>query len=746
MLRLVCLLCLLRPTAYVGVAQPAAPVLVDPGFERELAAAQQDGWAGLKGSERLRLEEAGRRTGTHGLTIEPAGEECFCRQELADPGRRPLVLTGWFRATGVEIDPQADPEQYARFYVHVHYRDRPYSDVSHFYVDVPPGTYDWRRLAVQIRPRGDLVPEKLWVTLAARFPTGVLHADDLSLERTRPVPGADAGTWERAGEAMLISDLSVCTPKDALSPRRERGRWKVLDYATAAFQGRCLSALPDTAAPPVTLPLEAAGWHAVYLGLAGHPEGGNAIRARVTGDAAYQMRAHAGGQIQEVFLKCADLTGRSLHVAQQSAGYPLAATLMYVRLVPLTEGEAQTVAADAEQRDTKRLIATIDGFSFLYERNPTTEEELREEFEHYRGTDFGTLWWCIGGADEVNYASALGTVCGRGQTTFPREGDVYYTHSVETLIRKGIDLTRVAVDAAHSVGARIHLGLRPAAWTAPPPYEEFFVSDFYDAHPEWRCVDRDGTPVYRMSFAAPEVRRQLLGIFREVLAARPDGLNVLYNRGMPLILWEEPFRRLFHERHGADAREVPEDDPRLQELRAEIMTGFMRDLRRLLDETAAEQGGPRLALSAMVLETEEDNRKFGLDVERWVREGLVDSLGVYRGSSHASGKPVDMPFFRRITEGTEVTVHPCMVAWALPKTPDVLRSAVGFYDEGADGILFWDPSGLCRDGALWPLVSRLGHVEETRLRAELGEPTPVTLGLTKLGDHVYGRWTPMAGF
>ena len=727
-------------------ASAAQPVLLDSGFEGDFAAAPEAGWSGMRGSERLRPEAAARRSGERGLTIEPAGEECFCRQELLDPGRRPLLLTGWFRAERVEIDPKADPEQYARFYVHVHYQGRPYSDVTHLYVDVPPGTYDWQRLAVQIRPRSDLVPEKLWITLAACFPTGVLRVDDLALEPMQPVPGSDAGAWGRADEATVISDLSVCTPPEALSLKRQRGRWKVLEYSTAAFEGKCLAALADTGAPPVTLPLSMEGWHAIYLGLAGDPEAGNAVKARLTGDAAYQMRAHGRGPIEEVFLKCADLTGQDLHFAQQSAGYSLAANLMYVRLVPLTAAEQAAVIAEAEQRATKRLIATIDGFSFLYERNPTTEAELREEFEHYRGTDFGTIWWCTGGADEVNYASALGTICGRGQETFPREGDAYYTNSVETFIREGIDLTRVAVDAAHAVGAQIHLGLRPAAWTAPPPYEEFFVSDFYAAHPEWRCVDRDGTPVYRMSFAVPQVREQLLGIYREVLAAEPDGLNVLYNRGMPLILWEEPFCRLFRERYGDDAREVAEDDPRLYELRGEIMTGFMRDLRALLDEAGARRGGRRLQLSAMVLETEEDNRRFGLDVERWVKEGLIESLGVYRGASHASGKPIDMGFFTRITEGTEVTVHPCMIAWALPKTQDVLRDTVRFYEEGADGVLFWDPSGLCREGALWPTVSRLGHVEEARLRAELGEPAPVTLGLTRLGDHVNGRWTPMAGF
>jgi hypothetical protein len=87
-----------------------------------------------------------------------------------------------------------------------------------------------------------------------------------------------------------------------------------------------------------------------------------------------------------------------------------------------------------------------------------------------------------------------------------------------------------------------------------------------------------------------------------------------------------------------------------------------------------------------------------------------------------------------------------MVAWALPGPGEMLRNVVGFYDQGADGVLFWDPTGLQQNGVLWPMVSRLGHLDEVRLRADMGAPKPVTLRLTEYGDHVCGRWTPMAGF
>src|SRR6185436_9063770 len=127
--------------------------------------------------------------------------------------------------------------------------------------------------------------------------------------------------------------------------------------------------------------------------------------------------------------------------------------------------------------------------------------------------------------------------------------------------------------------------LRPAGWKGSMPYEETFNSKFYDAHPEWRCVDRDGTPTFYMSYAVPEVRHHLLDLFRETLALQPEGVGFLFNRGMPMILWEDAFCQRFRDRYQADAKAIPEDDPRLYAMRAEIMTEFLTEVRTMLDET-----------------------------------------------------------------------------------------------------------------------------------------------------------------
>jgi hypothetical protein len=549
---------------------------------------------------------------------------------------------------------------------------------------------------------------------------------------------------------ILINDLSIGQPPQAISLRREPGHWKVLPYEALGFSGKCVCALPNTGAPELTLPLNVKGWHAVYLGLGS--DGINAknnIRVKLSGDAAFQHRGQKYGEGEEVLFKCADLSGQDLQIAQQNAGYSQSACLYYIKLVPLTEKEVEALQRDHRQRETKRLISTIDGFSFINKHMPTTKAELLEEFEPYRGSDFGTIWWQYSGADMVNYRSRLGTIMGENTHDFPRPGDGYFVQSVKTLIERDIDITKVAVEACHDLGIAIHICMRPCGWRGPAPFEEDMCSDFYLAHPEWRCRDRDGTSLTRMSFAVPEVRKHLLGIFREVLEARPDGLNMLYNRGIPVVLWEDAFCNRFREKYGEDARKVPEDDPRLYNLRAEIMTGWMREVRQLLDSFQKEQGlQKRLKLSAMCTGTEADNRMAGLDVPLWIREGLIDQIGIWDGGSRGMpSQPMDVSYYRRITADTDITIHPSQTAWALPTAEAVLRHSLERYDAGADGLLFWDANAKVDDALLWPIISRMGHVDEMRMRAAMeGKSWPTTCEIRNVGDEPASRWSAWEGF
>jgi hypothetical protein len=562
----------------------------------------------------------------------------------------------------------------------------------------------------------------------------------------------------RAAEAVVLADMGACTPQNALSQTRGKGKWKLLEYEAGGLAGRCVAAGPLTQAPPLTLRLGRTGWHAVSLGLAWHYGERNLIRAKFTGDLAYHHRCHKVGQdeIQEVYLAAADLTGRDLHVAQQSAGYAKACTLMYVKLVPLAEREVAEVRKRSAESQTRRLVATIDGLSFIYDRRPTSEEELLEEIERYRGTDFGTIWY--GGAEV-----GLGSYHRPLVDDYPGAGYAHFAEAVRELERKGIDINRVVVTAAHDLGAKIHMSMRPAGWAHPVPFEEY-NAPFYIEHPEWRCRDRDGSPVLRMSFAAPEVQAEVVRLLAESLRSGADGVNILFNRGCSLVLWEEPFCVLFRERYGEEATRSPDDDRRVLELRAEIMTGFMRRLRSRLDEDGAFRGARgRTEISVMLPGTESLNRANGLDPRRWAAEGLIDAIGMDWAALDAysvvdRGAHYDFTYYRDITQATGVPFFPLMnpIEWESLGDPDrkshgylvgdVRRRGLRYFDEGAAGLLFWDVSDAAQDGVLWPVIRNMGHVDELRRTATEPPPEPVRTSIKRWGGVVYGgRYNPWAG-
>jgi len=279
------------------------------------------------------------------------------------------------------------------------------------------------------------------------------------------------------------------------------------------------------------------------------------------------------------------------------------------------------------------------------------------------------------------------------------------------------------------------------------------MSEFYEAHPEWRCIDHDGTPTMHLSYAAEEVQDHLIEVYREVLQRDPDGVGLMFHRGMPMMLWEEPFCRRFIERFGMDPRKLADDDPRVFQLRAEIVTGFMRRIRAVLDETARKDGNldRRLKLAVTTFATLADNRRFGLDVESWIQDKLIDQIGIAWFAHYTSGlktKAGDTAYYSRITEGTDVKIFPFHVGWKMSSATDLLSKVTRDYDAGADGIAVWDPNQFesWQNGKnpYWPLVSRLGHREKLRDGSLLFKP--IATPLTRLGENYYSRWYPNTGF
>ncbi len=605
------------------------------------------------------------------------------------------------------------------------------------------------------------------VALAGLFQASAVRGAEPAAESTNGAPPemflTDSRRWSRADDAVVLTDFSKAEPASALTTgKREKGKWKLVPTATAQWTGTALSAYALTGPAPVRLPLSARGWHTVYLGLAttsgGFDIGSSGMKARLSDEPVYKRMAcnlellpDRRAVIQENFLTVAELKGQAIEIAPLPN---LPANVCYVKLVPLTEEEARarTAKPGPGGRPERTSIATFDGHSWIWPYQPRTAADLAEEFRGFEDSDIGKWWFEVTGADLVCYPSKVGTYPGEGTSDFPLQAYEDYTRALEALFQSGINPLQVAREAARAQGAEFHVMLRPAGWVGSMPYEETFNSRFVYAHPEWRCVDRDGTPTFFMSYAVPEVRRQLLEIFRETLVLEPEGVGFLFNRGMPMMLWEDAFCERFSQMHHADARAVPEDDPRIFATRAAIMTEFMAEVRALLDETARTQGRTEpYRISLGTFSREEDNRKFGLDLPLWIERGLVDELAVAWFAYHTSFAQPDMAYYRRLTAGTNVGVYPFVISWKTGKPQELCKTVAAHYAAGARGIAIWDPQvekgwHEGSPGIVFDVLSRLGHRDDVVRWAKNGPPQPLTIPLTRLGDNYFSRWFPNTGF
>ena len=348
------------------------------------------------------------------------------------------------------------------------------------------------------------------------------------------------------------------------------------------------------------------------------------------------------------------------------------------------------------------------------------------------------MFWCPGaGGDVLTYPSAIGSLTGSKTRDFPRVGDRYIAESMQILAGAGIDTIETVVEYGHNVGLEVHISQRMEAFQCCPPFEDYFTGDFYMQHPEWRCVDIDGREIARMSYAFPEVRELVLEVFRE-LATRYDidGINPIFNRGAPFLLYETPLVEGFREETGLDARELAEDDERYLRYRARVMTEFMAEMRREMLEIGAERGRP-LEISTHVLNNAESNLFYGLDVPAWVEQGLIDNLISYPWRD----EKIDVDYFGQLTANSPVQYYPEIMPRTMP--PEAFRvRALQYYGAGADGLCFWDTNGRYQRLKEWSMIRRLGH----RARLESWDDGDGrlfrTVPLRSVGGYVLDKYPP----
>ena len=562
-----------------------------------------------------------------------------------------------------------------------------------------------------------------------------------------PWAGTQISAWDNAAKTILLADMTTVEPASALAPRMKKRHWKKIPYELIGGQkGSMIWASPESNAPPVRLKLGVNGWYAIFVGVFSGPEASSRLWVKLNTDPAPVARQNSNsdyyGNLKDAFFKVAELNGdETIQFSQQSAGFTSGGGVGYVKLIPLSSKEIAGLKADRNRKDTRRVTATCDGFSFIYYRRPTTAEEFLVEVEEFRDSDVDTLILHSFGADKVSYPTKVGHLPGQDMDDYLNPGHRYFSEAVRELARKKINPMKVMIDGAHDVGMKVQVAVRPGGWSFVEPFTDFWETPFYKKNPKWRCEDKDGTPVTRMSWAVPEVRKHVVDLLREMVSLGADGAHLVFNRGLPVSLYEEPFRALFQTKHNLDPRTLEDTDPRILKLRSDIVTTFMSELRTVLDEEQKRRGsGKRLSLTAMVLGNEFDNSWYGIDIRRLVAEGLLDEISTYHWDFGARKGGLDIKFFKEVCgpKGIPFRAGPAL------GIERMLTDAVSYYEQGADGIALWDAAG--RDINEWSVLSRFGHVDEMRAHIKRRIPRESYVFFRRLGENVMnGRFSPIWG-
>ena len=591
-------------------------------------------------------------------------------------------------------------------------------------------------------------------------------------------------------EGIIFSNLAeICEPQSAISETPVVDKWLSVTYETANISGTMLAAYETVSPQTVTLSPKLTGWYKIYVSMMDNPA--NRVYLKLTNDEAqstiipstesFNWTMMKWDRFQECFWKCADMTNQNIEISRRTGMGLVGCYLGWLRFVPMTEEEVEIWKNDEARTDTKRLFVTSDMYSVIGMYNPTNFDEWNTLVENMKHSDVE-----IFAIDEDIVADGL-------EDRIHPENYAYLGEMRKVLNKVMFKKTKAVYDnlieTGHRAGMKMYLSKRMGAKVGPSfPYNGEYVDlEFGQENPHLYCKNRDGVMVDALSYAYPEVQEHMLETFRKMAKLDCDGVNLVFTRGVPYVLFEEPVCERFKKSYpDVNPCELPLADERIQGLHCEIITEFMRRLREALDDECEKMGRRPMKIHAYVGSSLAKNRFLGLDVEQWAKEKLIDSFSAYpleftekleglmqednpelidlEKYTRASRENFHKVFHRDVeysfTEDAfmytikphEVTEYVEMAnKYGIKVYFDILdrlkpselyiREAKTLIEAGAENFSLWDVDARAETKAQWETASRLGHVDDIRNGAFKHE-TATLYRIFNIGGKNIGIYNP----
>ena len=356
----------------------------------------------------------------------------------------------------------------------------------------------------------------------------------------------------------------------------------------------------------------------------------------------------------------------------------------------LTLGMFALSASSLEAQPVKRLLHNEDETNFFWSRQ-VPEGKAGEVIDQYVDVMAGagvTVFLCNTNARRTNYRSRVWESYWDGYDPAGPDdqpflapmarGDIPgFRKGVDNMLavhKQGIDFPGRVVQRCrhHGISPWITLRMNDCHYNDIPDHP--FHGSFWKKNPQLRRKNCSGYFATCLDYAAPEVR----DYFKALVAESLDRYDI---DGLELDFMREPY--LFSA--GKEAEGAP------------ILTGWMREVRKLTAEAAARRGHP-VHLGVRVPSRPEVASAMGLDALTWAKEGLIDLLVV---TPRWATLEFDMPIQQwrqmlgaskvTLAGGLEVRYQPCPGGPASVVTPELAAgAAVSVLSRGADAVYLFN--------------------------------------------------------
>lgn len=409
--------------------------------------------------------------------------------------------------------------------------------------------------------------------------------------------------------------------------------------------------------------------------------------------------------------------------------------------------------------NTREVIVNNDGFSSFFGGGFQNAGNFTDYILNFKSTTVTGIEWCVNPIGSVlnipsTNAELLGNGVSENEWAKLRRGDRIAADTILKINQKGIDPLQLISDLGRAHNIKIYAAFRMDRFY-PPPFAALNGA-FWKKNQDKRIQTRNGKPLMNLSYAFPEVQNFYLSIITDAMERNVAGLSLDFLRRPPFFGYESILTAAYKEQYHADSpgeaklsnstftnaslSDYPPEQVNWWKFRSHYMTQFLRNVKQRSQAFERIWGHP-IKVSVRI-----DHRFYlpqGLDIDTWIKEGLIDILIVSQ-LSHG-GYNIDLKPFRDMVAGTDcvLLVGEEAVVMGHDLTPEEDRKlmkgekilqetrfmaideyahrALRWYDNGADGLHIFN-GGHQKD-----VLKIIGDIQKIKLFLNLDEKNRIRL-------------------